>query len=86
MEFISQYSGIFALIPLIIVLVLFLKSPENDEKEEETATVEEVKETKTYSKLDLNDEDATVACLVASIDYRNETHKNVRIVCVKEVR
>lgn len=35
---------------------------------------------------DLNDEDATVAVLVASIDYRNETHKNVKVISVKEIK
>lgn len=36
--------------------------------------------------LNLNDEDATVAALVASIDYRNETKKNVKVVSVREVK
>ena len=36
--------------------------------------------------VDLNDEDATVAVLVASIDYRNETHKNVKVISVKEIK
>lgn len=36
--------------------------------------------------VDLKDEDAVVAVLVASIDYRNETHKNVKVVSVKEIK
>ena len=36
--------------------------------------------------VDINDEDATVAVLVASIDYRNETHKNVKVISVKEIK
>ncbi len=36
--------------------------------------------------LDLNDEDATVAALVASIDYRNKTKKNIRVVSIREVK
>lgn len=38
------------------------------------------------SPLDINDEDATVAALVASIDYRQETNMNIRVVSVKEVK
>ena len=34
----------------------------------------------------LDDEDATVAVLIASIDYRNETHKNVKVISVKEIK
>lgn len=36
--------------------------------------------------LDINDEDATVAALIASIDYRNETNMNIKVVSVKEVK
>lgn len=35
--------------------------------------------------LDINDTDATVAALVASIDYREETGMNIRVVSVKKV-
>ena len=38
------------------------------------------------SRLDLNDEDATVAALIASIEYRNEVKKNVRVVSIREVK
>ena len=36
--------------------------------------------------LNIDDEDATVACLVASIDLRNETKKNVQVLSVREVK
>ena len=36
-------------------------------------------------KLDPNDEDAVVAALVASIDYRNETKKDIKVISVKEI-
>lgn len=36
--------------------------------------------------LNVDDEDATVAALVASIDYREETKMNIRVVSVKEVK
>ena len=48
---------------------------------------EEVKEAvKAYSPLDENDEDAMVAALVASIDYREQTHMNIKVLSVKEVK
>lgn len=37
-------------------------------------------------QLNLDDEDAVVAALVASIDYRNETKKNIQVLSVKEVK
>lgn len=74
---------------LILVLIIFLtelvaKAMGNDEKEEET--VVEAPVTPVVSHLDLNDEYATVAALVASIDYRNKTKKNIRVVSIREVK
>ena len=36
--------------------------------------------------VDLNDEDAVVAMLVASIDYREKTKKDFKVISVKEIR
>lgn len=74
---------------LILVLIIFLtelvaKAMGNDEKEEEA--VVEAPVTPVVSHLDLNDEDDTVAALVASIDYRNKTKKNIRVVSIREVK
>ena len=75
---------------LILVLIIFLtelvaKAMGNDEEKEET--VVETKVVKpSVEHLDLNDEDATVAALVASIDYRNKTKKNIRVVSIREVK
>ena len=33
-----------------------------------------------------NDEDAVVAALVASIDYRNETKKDIKVISIKEIK
>jgi len=38
------------------------------------------------SPLDLADEDATVAALIASIECRNETKQNVKVISVKEIK
>ena len=75
---------------LILVLIIFLtelvaKAMGNDEEKEETV-VETKIVTPSVEHLDLNDEDATVAALVASIDYRNKTKKNIRVVSIREVK
>lgn len=75
---------------LILVLIIFLtelvaKAMGNDEKKEETV-VKTKAVTPSVEHLDLNDEDATVAALVVSIDYRNKTKKNIRVVSIREVK
>lgn len=75
---------------LILVLIIFLtelvaKAMGNDEEKEETV-VETKVVTPSVEHLDLNDDDATVAALVASIDYRNKTKKNIRVVSIREVK
>lgn len=75
---------------LILVLIIFLtelvaKAMGNDEEKEETV-VETKVVTPSVEHLDLNDENATVAALVASIDYRNKTKKNIRVVSIREVK
>ncbi len=75
---------------LILVLIIFLtelvaKAMDNDEEKEETV-VKTKAVTPSVEHLDLNDEDATVAALVASIDYRNKTKKNIRVVSIREVK
>ena len=75
----GEGTGIIALLVLAIILVIY----ELIKRNKPTKETEEYKE---VSPLNIEDEDATVACLVAAIDYRNETHKNIRIVSVKEVK
>ena len=75
---------------LILVLIIFLtelvaKAMGNDEEKEETV-VETKAVTPSVEHLDLNDENATVAALAASIDYRNKTKKNIRVVSIREVK
>lgn len=87
LELIHTYSGIFAIIVYSLILFLILKfrkpevKEEGPEEEEQPQPVSE-----NVSRLDLNDEDAVVASLIASIEYRNEVKKDVRIVSVREVR
>ena len=85
MELISQYSGIFALIVYSLILALVMKIARKKQSSEEPVKEEEAVVERTLTPLNIEDEDALVACLVASIECRNEEHKNVRIVSVREV-
>ena len=83
MEILMKYSGITAIIVYSAILYLILKVI----KKKKTAVEEETKETERiiHERLDLKDEDATVACLVAAIDCRNQYHKNVEVVGVRRI-
>ncbi len=82
MEFVSNYSGIVALLVYGVLLVLWLSLAKKKESEAEPVeTVQNVKRT----PLDLNDEDATIACLVAAIECREECHRNVAIRSVRRI-
>ncbi|MBE6115850.1 MAG: hypothetical protein E7187_03375 [Erysipelotrichaceae bacterium] len=87
LELIHTYSGIFAIIVYSLIFFLFMKLRKPQIKKE--APVEEeqpVTVTESVSRLNPDDEDAVVASLIASIEYRNEFKKDVRIVSVREVR
>ena len=84
LDIISRYSGIFAIIVYSLLLYLFLKFKPKKKAEKEAEEVTEEKNP-SASPLNLDDEDAVVASLIASIEYHNETHKNVRVVSVREV-
>lgn len=89
-------GGVVVLVSILMVFVILLviiglteivgrllNKTANEEVKEENKE-ETVKNL--YNPLDINDEDALVAALVASIDYRNETHKNIKVLSVKEVK
>ena len=84
MELLRNYSGICALIVYSLLLMILLKYSKKKEKTETETKEEEVQ--RTLTPLNLDDEDATIASLIAAIECRNEFHKNVRIVSVREVR
>ena len=85
LELIHQYSGIVAIIVYSFILFLILKFRKPEQEEEGEPEEEPSFEPERLSPLDLNDEDAVVASLIASIECHNETHKDVRVVSVREV-
>ena len=86
MELLTRYSGITAIIVYSLILFVILKLTKKKRVTKEETTDNNVEETnRTYERLDLTDEDATVACLVASIDARQQYHKNVQILSVRRI-
>ena len=82
----EKYYGIIALVIYIICLIIFIRYEAKHEGEEEVEEVKQevINEVKT-SPLDLNDEDATVASLIAAIECRNEYKKNVQVISVRRI-
>lgn len=78
---------VFAILLLIIVLTEIVSkvAGKSEEKKEIQNTVTNAN-TIAASPLNINDEDAMVACLIASIDLRNETNKQVQVLSVREVK
>ena len=80
--YIFTRPGVIMLIVLAITIiyVLYFKPVKKQEAEEEKQ-VSKVEVT----PLDLSNEDATVASLIASIDYYNEIKKDVKVISVRRV-
>ena len=84
MDGFTNYSGMIALVIFLVLFVLFVKyESSHDEKE---INEEENKQQIIKNPLNIDDQDSTVACLVAAIDCHNETGKNVQIISVREVK
>ncbi len=89
-------GGIVAMVAIlmvfiILILIIFLtelvaKALKGEEKEEVEDNVVTPVTSNTVTRLDLNDENATVAALVASIDYRLKNKTDVRVVSIREVK
>lgn len=87
MGLLTKYSGITAIFAYLLLLLAYTKFFAK-KKSEKTGEAEKIRETEgvnNVTPLDMDDEDAVVASLVAAIECRNEYHKNVRIVSVRKV-
>ncbi|MBQ6653932.1 MAG: OadG family protein [Erysipelotrichaceae bacterium] len=85
MEIVSRYSGLFAIAGYSLLLWIIMLISRAFKKKRPAEKPAEVSRAVSGKPLDESDEDATVACLAAAIECRNECHKNVRIVSVREV-
>lgn len=82
----ENYSGIIALILYVIALVVFLRYQANHEEIDDEEPKKEIISKKTdVEPLNLDDEDATVASLIAAIECREEYKKNVQVISVRKV-
>ena len=77
--------GMLALLCLIVsAFKLVVPKAKTVAKENKPAAVVAAPQ-KAFTAADIKDEDMMVAALVASIEYREETKENVRVVSVKQI-
>lgn len=76
---------VFVILLLIILLTELIESLINKSKNDPLMD-NVVTNHPQVEALDLNDENKVVAALVASIDYRNQTKKNIKVISVREVK
>ena len=83
---------VFAILAIIIVITYAIgkaieKNSNADKKVSQSKNTETaVPQSVNTIPVDLNDEDAVVATLVASIDYREKTKKDFKVISVKEIK
>ena len=80
-----NYSGLIAFAIFLVILVIFLRYETLHEETEDDVVGEMPQVSNTACPLDINDEDAVVASLIASIEAHNETNKNVQVISVRKV-
>ena len=81
----TEGTGILALIFLAIVAAIYLAINKNKPQKQEVEETTSDEVSREVSPLDVNDEDAVVASLIAAIECRNEYHKNVQVISVRKV-
>lgn len=81
---------VFSILALIIAVTFFIGKGIEKYSLKTISESKEVVENKVQNEqkqnVDLSDEDAVVAALVASIDYRNEIKKDIKVVSIKEIK
>lgn len=83
---------VFAVLALIIVIIaimqkIFFSKPKPEVKEETPVKKTNVVKKESEKKnTEIKDDDMMVAALVATIDYTNETKKDVRLVSIKQIK
>ena len=81
----ANLSGIIAIFVYLCLFILLSKLRKKKVVEVEETVSEDKEITRSVKPLDPNDEDALVASLIAAIECRNEYHRNVQIVSVREI-
>ena len=72
----------------IVALFKFISPKKKEENKDENANVvlPQVEPTKPFTMEDITDDDMMAAALVATIDYHNEIHEDVRVISIKEIK
>lgn len=79
---------VFAMLALlwgIVSLFKFIAPKEKANSKQENKPIVSVPQ-KAFTMADITDDDMMAAALVATIDYHNETKKNVKVVSIKEIK
>ncbi len=81
---------VFSILAIIIAITFFIgkgieKYSLKTQSQNSDVTVAK-NEDSANQPLDLSDEDAVVAALVASIDYRNQVKKDIKVISIKEIK
>ena len=79
----GEGTGLIAILILAIIGIAYYYLKPKKKLVETTETTEETN--KEVAPLDITDEDATVASLVAAIECRNEFKKNVQVISVRRI-
>ena len=87
--FLEIYPNTIIIAAVSVMQFIFIKK-NLGEKEEQVAKVENKEAPKQVAKntvknIEILDDDMRVAVLVATIDYANETKKDVRLVSIKQI-
>ena len=78
---------VFTILAVIVLITFYVGKGINKAGDKvKTQATEPTVATQTKTPLNLEDEDAVVAALVASIDYRNQIKKDVKVVSIKEIK
>ena len=81
---IALLAIVMVFVVLIVIIVLTDLISKFVGKDDEPVVENQGQSSTTNHSLSNIDDDAMVACLVASIDYRNETKKHIQVLSVKE--
>lgn len=82
---------VFIILAIVMAIVMVLNHIKTSKKNINNSEVTKMKNTnvspvnKTMKLEDIKDEEMMVAVLIATIDYRKETKKDVRLINVKQV-
>lgn len=80
---------VFVILLLIVLIIVGMQkiffSKNKEEKNEELHETVSTNKQEQVKSTEITDEDMMVAALIATIDYSNETKKDVKLVSIKQI-